>query len=261
MKTLLCTLLCAAPLLAQAPEAAIRPTSTIRLFNGRNLEGWYTWLKDARYQDPRRVFTVEKGKLHISGDGYGGVGTRHTYRDYHLVVEYRWGQQTWGDRKTRARDSGVLVHGTGEDGAFGGSWPESIEAQMIEGGTGDMILVGGRNKPTVTVESTIGANGELYWKKGGTAVTRNRGRIDWWGRDPKWRDELNFRGPQDVEKPVGKWNRLEVIADGDTLTYRLNGVVVNQVSKSSHTSGRLMVQTEGAELFVRKVELRPLKKR
>ncbi|MCX6624440.1 MAG: DUF1080 domain-containing protein, partial [Acidobacteria bacterium] len=115
-------------------------------------------------------------------------------------------------------------------------------------------------KPAVTVESTIGANGELYWKKGGEVVRRDRGRIDWYARDPKWSDVVDFRGPQDVEKPVGQWNRLEVLADNDSLTYLLNGVTVNQATKCSHTYGKLLVQTEGAELWVRKVELRPLKK-
>jgi hypothetical protein len=254
-----CVLLCAAAAFGQARENAIRPESVIRLFNGKNLDGWYTWLKDSRYDDPKKVFTVEKGVIHISGDGFGGITTRKEYRDYHLVMEFKWGERTWGSRKDHARDSGILLHGVGEDGVSGGTWMESIEAQMIEGGTGDIILVSGKNKPAVTVESTIGANGELYWKKGGEVVTRDRGRIDWYGRDPQWKDVINFRGSQDVEKPVGQWNRYEVIADGDSLTYLLNGATVNQASKLSHTYGKILVQTEGAELYVRKVELQPLK--
>jgi len=259
MRILGCLVVAAALLCGQSRESAIKPESVIRLFNGKNLDGWYTWLKDAKYEYPRKVFTVEKGVIHISGDGYGGITTKKEYRDYHLVVEYKWGERTWGDRKGHARDSGVLLHGVGVDGVAGGIWMESIEAQMIEGGTGDIILVSGKGKPTVTVESTIGANGELYWKKGGEVVTRNRGRIDWYGRDPKWADVINFRGPQDVEKPLGKWNRLEVFANNDSLRYVLNGVTVNEASKASHTYGKLLVQTEGAELWVRKVELRPLK--
>ena len=48
----------------------ISPSSgMIRLFNGKNLDGLYTWLNDTRYEDPRKVFTVEDGMIHISGDG------------------------------------------------------------------------------------------------------------------------------------------------------------------------------------------------
>jgi hypothetical protein len=39
----------------------------------------------------------------------------------------------------KARDSSLLFHVTGEDKV----WPHSIEFQMIDGGTGDIILVGG----------------------------------------------------------------------------------------------------------------------
>ncbi|MCX6624441.1 MAG: DUF1080 domain-containing protein, partial [Acidobacteria bacterium] len=119
-----CLLLCAAALCGQTRESAIRPDSVIRLFNGKNLDGWYTWLKDSRYEDPKKVFTVENGVIHISGDGYGGITTRKEYRDYHLVVEFKWGQRTWGDRKDHARDSGILLHAVGEDGVAGGIWIE-----------------------------------------------------------------------------------------------------------------------------------------
>ena len=40
-------------------DEAISPTSgPIKLFNGKNLEGLYTWLPDSGYQDPRNVFSV-----------------------------------------------------------------------------------------------------------------------------------------------------------------------------------------------------------
>ena len=38
---------------------------------------------------------------------------------------------------------------------------------------------------------------------------------------------LGFRGKNDVEKPAGEWNRMEVICDGDTITNIVNGYVVN----------------------------------
>ena len=83
--------------------------SVITLFNGKNLDGLYTWLQDAKYEDPRKVFTVEDGMIHISGDGFGYVCTKQRYKNYHLVVEYRWGERTWRDRKTLTRDTGIIV--------------------------------------------------------------------------------------------------------------------------------------------------------
>lgn len=243
---------------ADAPQTAIRPTATLQLFNGKNLDGWSTWLREDKYADPHHVFTLQDGMLRISGEEWGGIATRQTYRDYHLIVEWRWGGPNHGERQDRARDSGILVHGIGEDGAAGGVWLESIESQVIEGGSGDFILVAGKGKPMMTAEVRTEPNGETYWKKGGELRTRDSGRFNWYGRDPEWKDQLGFRGKQDVEKPMGDWNRQEVIADGDTLTNIVNGVIVNHGTKCSPSEGKIQLQSEGAEIWIRKVELRPL---
>lgn len=228
-------------------------------FNGKDLNGFYTYTKRHGYADPQGVFTVKDGLLRVSGEDFGGVATGGNFADYHLVVEWKWGEKTWPPREKATRDSGLLLHCVGPDGAAGGQWMESVECQIIEGGCGDFILVGGKGKPRITCETRTDGK-QLYYEKGGEPVTRDSGRINWWGRDPNWKDVLGYRGPRDVEKPTGEWNRMEVICDGDSITNIVNGVVVNVGTKSSHTSGKIQLQSEGAELFVRKFEVRPLKK-
>lgn len=259
MKFLILLLLGAAAVYAEDPPA-IKPDHVIELFNGKDLDGWYTWVADTRYDDPKHVFTVTDGVLRISGEEWGGVATRKTYRDYHLVVEWKWGGATWGKRKDRARDSGILVHGVGEDGAASGVWLESVESQIIEGGAGDFILVGGKRKPEMTAEVRTDEHGETYWKAGGELRVRDSGRFNWYGRDPEWKDVIGFVGREDVQKPVGEWNRQEVIASGDSITNILNGVTVNRGFHCSHTQGKIQLQSEGAEILIRKVELQPLGK-
>jgi hypothetical protein len=239
-------------------QMAIKPQEKISLFNGRDLDGWYTWLKENKHADPNQVFSVEDGVIRISGEEWGGIATRQLYRDYHLIVEWKRGGPTHGIREGKARDSGILVHGVGEDGAASGTWLESIESQVIEGGTGDFIMVGGRRQPSMTVEVREAPNGEIYWQAGGKPVTRERARFDWYGRDPEWKDVTGFRGKQDVEMPVGEWNRSEVICDGDTVKNILNGKVVNNGTNASHTFGKIQLQSEGAEILIRRVELLPL---
>ena len=39
----------------------------------------------------------------------------------------------------------------------------------------------------------------------------------------------------------------------------LNGKVVNAGTNASHTKGKIMFQSEGAEIFFRKIEMKPLK--
>ena len=246
----------------------LTPTdSVIRLFNGEDLQGLYTWLRDTKYEDPRQVFTVDNGLLRISGDGWGGITTKESYRNYHLLCEFKWGERTWAERKDRTRDSGVLVHCHGPDGASGKTWMTSIEAQIIEGGVGDFIVVAGIHadgspvKPlSLTTEITQDRDGETVWKKGGERQKFTSGRINWYGRDPDWKDELGFRGMHDVESPVGEWTRLEVICDGGHILVKVNGVVVNEGFDAEPTAGKITIQSELAEILIRRWELWPLGK-
>lgn len=254
--------LCAIVLTAASALAqdAITPNRKISLFNGKNLDGWSKWLRNNHHDDPKGVFTVtSKGEIRVSGEEWGGISTNSTYRNYHLVVEWRWGTKTWDARETKARDSGILIHGVGEDGAAGGVWLESIESQIIEGGAGDIILVAGKNRPTAS--ATIRQEGkEMIWDTKGEAVTRDRGRFNWWGRSPEWKDELGFRGAKDIESKTGEWNRQEVFADGNRITYVLNGKVVNHAYDLANSAGKIQLQSEGAEIFFRKVEIEPVGK-
>lgn len=238
----------------------------IKLFNGKNLDGFYTWIQDTGYKDPRKVFTVKDGMIHVSGDGFGGLITKDEYRDYHLVIEFKWGERTWKTRKDRARDSGILVHCYGPDGSRG-PWMPSIEAQIIEGGVGDILVLSGKDPKTgkeyttsLTAEITKDRDGEKVWKKGGERVTLTSGRINWWGRDVDWADKKGFRGKDDVESKFGEWTRMDVIANGGHLLYKVNGKVVNEGFDAKPDQGKILLQTELAELFVRRYELLPLSK-
>jgi hypothetical protein len=206
--------------------------------------------------------------LRISGQHWGGLVTKQAYANYRLVAEFRWGIVTWGERKNKARDSGILLHCQGEDGNqtadFRAPWIRSVEYQLIEGGTGDLILVGGFDrgaaKPSRPTLNTNVVEGTRRWDPKGVPVllTDGRHRTDWRYKDPNWSGELGFRGPRDVEKPVGEWNRLEAICDGGDVTFYLNGVKVNEGRDGSFKSGRLLFQSEGAELFFRRIELHSL---
>jgi hypothetical protein len=257
-----------------AAQVAAQETGVVRLFNGKDLSTFYTWLVNDHRRDPDKVFSVVDNvdgapAIRISGQKYGGLTTPDEYETYRLVVEFRWGAVTWKPRVDRARDSGVLVHCQGPDGGtradFNGPWMRSIEAQIIEGGIGDFLLVPGfeadgtKVSPRMTATHTPDRDGEfVYDPKGAAREFSNGDRINWSGRDPDWTDRLGYRGAREVEKPAGEWNRLEVIVHKDTITNILNGVVVNVGTAPSYTRGKIMIQSEGAELFVRRVDLYPL---
>lgn len=242
-------------------------TAPIKLFNGKDLGGFYTYLQGVgKNKDPKGAFSVKDGMIRVSGDGYGCFTTEKEFENYHLIVEFKWGTLTWGNRAKAAMDSGILLHCVGPDGGSSydkngqpnGPWMEAIECQMIEGGTGDFILVGGKNRPRIT--ATVKQIGkQSYYDPKGEAKEFTGGRVNWFGRDPDWKDVKGFRGKQDVERPAGEWNTLECICAGDAITNILNGTVVNACTKSSHTRGKILFQSEGAEVFFRRIELQPLK--
>jgi hypothetical protein len=264
------------PVAAQGASAPITPKQKIVLFDGKSkkdLSEFYTWLAKFGRHDPDKVFTVVDQvdgapAIRSSGQHWGGIVTKNNYTNYKLVVEFRWGLATWEPRANRTRDSGILLHCQGEDGNpskyFNSPWISSVEFQIIEGGTGDIILVNGvergSEKPLVPrLFAKVAANGK-NWDPNGTEKEFTRGRIDWQYRDLGWKDVLGFRGAKDVEKPVGEWNRIEAICKGGDVDYFLNGVKVMEGRRGSYTWGRLMFQSEGAEIFFRLIELHPLAK-
>ena len=249
------------------------PGGVIRLFNGRTLANFETWLVDHHTEDPEGVFSVDTidgtSAIKISGTIWGGLITKDAFRHYRLVAEFRWGGPTSGERATRTRDSGLLLHAQGRLGNtarnFNGPWISSIECQIIEGGVGDLILVAGfeedgsRILPSVDATTHKDRDGEDVYDPAGLLRTFMSGRVNWSGKSEDWTDRTGFRGANDVETPALGWTRIEVIADEDALLYYVNGSLVNAASNASVTDGRIMIQSEGAEIFVRKFELHPLR--
>jgi len=240
--------------------SSVRP-KTINLFNGKNLDGWYTFLQHrGRDSDPKKVFTVNDKVLRVSGEEWGCITTKEEFSNYKLVVEFKWGTQTFAPRADNARDNGILLHSIGEDGAASGAWMHSIECQVIEGGTGDFIVVGDES-PDFELTSLVAPEkqGDSYvFQPTGRPATIHGGRINWYGRDPDWKDVKGFRGKNDIEKPAGAWNRIECIAENDKIAIKLNGILVNQAVHVRPSKGRIQIQSEGAEIFFRRVELTAL---
>lgn len=256
---------------ANEDPTPVVPQDPIILFNGKGLSSFYTYTKDTGHADPLRVFTVVDNidgapAIRISGEGsFGGLITKQAFANYRLVAEFRWGDLTWGNRKQAARDSGILLHCFGPDGGYSKTWHASIECQIIEGGVGDFLAVPGatddgkKYTPMLTAEVELDRDSEPCWKAGGMKKTISSGRINWYGRDPDWKDEINYRGRVDVESPHREWTRVEVICDGGTITNIVNGKVVNKAFDCFPQAGKITFQTEGAEIYFRKIELHPLK--
>src|SRR6188472_392392 len=91
----------AAGLVGCGADSVAPGDKTIALFDGKSLDGWYSWLATTQYDDPKKVFSVVDGMLRVSGEVPGYLGTKQEYRDYHLVAEYKWGDLTYGAKTVR----------------------------------------------------------------------------------------------------------------------------------------------------------------
>lgn len=265
--------LCALPLLSPAQDSpeALSPTRAVDLLSADPAE-LVVHLNDksSLSMDREEIWRMtDEGHLHVTGKGMGYIRTSQAWRDYHLVIDYRWGERTLATRADRARDCGLLVHAFGEDGAYGNTWMSCIEAQLIEGGSGDILVLGSKHDdgsidPTrITAEVKRDRDGEPVWTAGGEKETfpaegKTMARVNWRDRDPDWADLRGYRGAKDIENPLGEWNRMEVICEGDEIRILLNGELVNHVTDCHPSSGYIGLQSEYAECHIRRLELHPL---
>ena len=208
------------------PVKAAEKRKVIRLFNGKNFDGWYTYITgDGKNNDPEGIFKIEEGGvIHALGKKFGYVGTEKEYENYKLTLEFKWGEKKWPPHENEPRDAGILYHCVGPDKV----WMKSLECQIEEGDCGDMWLTGGEGgSPSLTVK------GKKY----------TGGRV------------VKF---EDYEKPKGEWNKVEVICKGDTIQHYINGKLNLEGSEASLTKGKINIQSEGAEIYYRNITLEPL---
>jgi hypothetical protein len=197
------------------------------LMNGQNLNGWYSWLKGkGKNNDPEKNFEVQPdGSLHDTGKEVGYIMTEKTFGNFHFKLQFRWGDARWPPRENSKRDSGICynIPADGEDMI----WPPSVECQIQEGDVGDFWLLG---------YSTI--------------------QVD--GRQNKPLPYAQIVKKKEAEKPKGEWNTVEVISFNGKCVHVVNGIVVNYGENSSLIGGKILLQSEYAEIFYRDVRLRDL---
>jgi hypothetical protein len=197
------------------------------LMNGKDLSGWYPWLQSkGRNNDPEKVFAVEAdGVLHVTGKELGYIMTNESFDNFHFKLEFRWGEKRWAPREANKRDSGICYNIP----EFAGDtiWPSSVECQIQEGDVGDFWLLG---------NSTIQVDGKQNPPMNHSQIVKKK----------------------DGEKPTGEWNTVEVISFNGKCVHIVNGTVVNYGENSSLVGGRLLLQSEYAEVYYRNVVLREL---
>lgn len=125
-------------------------------------------------------------------------------------------------RFTKPGNTGVLVHMHEPDKV----WPLCIECQGQHDKQGD------------------------FWMQGGAGCKGHHGT-------ERAQRYVQMPGPSQ-ENPVGEWNTYESVCAGDTVKIFVNGKFINGITECTVSSGYVGLQSEGAEMEVRKVTIEPL---
>ena len=113
-------------------------------------------------------------------------------------------------------NSGIFFHVNDADKV----WPEAIECQLCAGKAGDIVLLGGAK--ILDFES---------------------------------REEFPIKERYgDFEKPVGKWNKADIVCDSRQISIYINGKLANECM-SIRSIGHIALQSEGGPIEFRNIYL------
>ncbi|MFO7923993.1 MAG: DUF1080 domain-containing protein [Bacteroidales bacterium] len=233
-----------------------------QIFNGEDLSNWDMYLGSSLGPDfdslataatIDKVFSVveDNGEkvIRISGEINGSLSTRESFEDYHLRLVFKWGDEVYS-----RRNSGLLYHSFGDFGAAFGTWMPNIEFQMMHQNLGDTYLMVNTTCDTEAVMDQ--ERNQFVYTPGAEMLT--------FGEHANGR---SIKKSSDNENPLGDWNTLDLYCFGRIAVHIVNGrtVMVNTNTGtyedgeiSPLSSGRIQIQSEGGELFVRTVQVKPI---
>jgi hypothetical protein len=232
---------------ACASDAGSSSAEVVSLFNGVDFSGWDRYLgKPTEAEpalglenDPRGVYSVVEldgePAIRITGEVWGALISQQELGDFHFRAEYKWGTLTWPP--LGILDSGVMYLSTGPLGAVNAGGPQLSDPI----GSGAFM---------VSMEYQV-----LPADIGGCYAL---GPI---GFQPAPRNASSER--------AGEWNQIDIIHQSGEARHFLNGQLVAGASDfqlqwpddpvTPLQRGKLQIQSEGAEIYYRRIELLPLR--
>lgn len=196
----------------------------VALFNGKNLDGWGFFLVDPQLK-MEDVWSVKDGILVCRGEPMGYLATQKEFKDFKLVVEWRWAPGK------EPGNSGLFSRITGEPMVI----PKCVECQLKHGNVGDLW----------------GFRGFLVKGDADRSEERDKEKLG------------HFVGVKRIsgnEKAPGEWNETSVTLDGNQISIELNGQVANYATTPCDEPGKIGLQSEGGEIHFRTVKLLPIVK-
>lgn len=195
------------------------------LFNGKDLTGW------VNVNTKPDTWSVRDGMLVCTGHPIGVMRTEKQYENFLLHIEWR--------HMEAGGNSGVFVWSEGTVPA-GKRLPKGLEVQMLE-----LDWVNQHNDKAGNLPPIAYVHGELFGANGLTTKPDNpRGE--------------RSKSIENRCKGKGEWNTYDVVCVDGVIKHAINGKFVNGISQASVKKGYLCLESEGAEIHFRNIQIMEL---
>lgn len=195
------------------------PMLTVQAADGE-LDGWASFSETAGVKTGEVWKLSADGVLICRGTPNGYLYTKKPYADFVMTLEWRW------PPGGTAGKGGVLFRMSGDHLI----WPRSLEAQLNAGAAGD------------------------FWALGGFGIGGPQDRMKTL-EHPRFGQLRNLPRLGGVEKPVGEWNTMEIVAKGGVVVLKVNGEEVNRAEGCATAAGPILLTAEGAEIHFRNLRI------
>ncbi|MEP3837157.1 MAG: DUF1080 domain-containing protein [Algibacter sp.] len=227
----------------------------VKLFNGKNWDGWHLKLRNGDETMAKKVYAIHNKKVHVyknfpdsldldTGENatHGLFYTNKKYSKYILKFQYKWGEKIANNFKRWQYDAGVYYHVVDDK-----IWPTGIEYQVRYDHTNNRNHTGDLIRPKdVQYDWYSVPDGDTY-------LHPNEGGI--LDESENW---LHFASPtKNYNALNNKWNQGEIIVMGDKYTiHKLNGEVVNVAFNLNPSEGIIGFQSETAEIYYKNIKIK-----
>lgn len=195
------------------------------LFNGKDLTGWVNVNTD------KDTWYVKDGMLVCTGHPIGVMRTDKQYENFLLHIEWRH-MEAGGNSGVFAWSEGTVPEGR--------RLPKGMEIQMLE-----LDWVNQHKKKDGTLPPIAYVHGELFGANGLITTPDNpRG--------------TRSKSIENRCKGKGQWNVYDVVCVDGTVKLSVNGKFVNGVRNASIKKGYLCLESEGAEIQFRNIQIMEL---
>jgi len=252
------------------PHYLGKPDSSIEI-PGLNRDSLGNYLESLGTYDPLKVYSIDTLEgvpvIRISGQVIGGLILSDSISNYHLRLKFKWGNIKWNWMEGRPKDGGILYHqGNGgrhefqiHEGDVGSYWAKKVVLDIPARYTIEIPEAIIKAKPYLQpLVSTLNDSMLIFDH---SALCHH---FDGSGGFKDW--QIVIANPYN-EKPSGEWNTLELICYENHAVHivnrKVNLVLLNSFYRDGKnlfplTSGRLALQSEGAEIFFKDIEVKKL---